>query len=187
MDALLQVLQTTQPFDVGASAVHREDDYYGSIHDGDSFYDHDGGHNFAPQKKGSYVEPGMEHLTTNLFVGNLDPMFATKHSFTTRHNTRHLIGPIGAPFGFLTGGIYNLTVFDFELSVGGKSKKNGEQQQHDVLQFVEVGFLLKRFDSGSDFSKFMTQSPTTHRCVSMNLTGAWIMFRRIRPTKMMIS
>ena len=22
---------------------------------------------------GSYVEPGMEHLTTNLFVGNLDP------------------------------------------------------------------------------------------------------------------
>ena len=29
---------------------------------------------FAPDKKGSYVEPGMEHLTSNLFVGNLDPM-----------------------------------------------------------------------------------------------------------------
>ncbi len=79
---------------------------------------------------------------------------ATKHSFTTRHDKRHLIGPIGAPFGFLTGGIYNLTVFDFELSVGGKTKKDGEQQQHDALQFVEAGFLLKRFDSGSDFSKF---------------------------------
>jgi hypothetical protein len=32
-----------------------------------------GGGNYAPQKKGSYVEPGMEHLTTNIFVGNLDP------------------------------------------------------------------------------------------------------------------
>jgi len=78
MDALLQELQTTKPSDAAAAAAaaaaasgHREDDYYGSIHDGDGFYEHDG---FAPQKKGSYVEPGMEHLTTNLFVGNLDPM-----------------------------------------------------------------------------------------------------------------
>lgn len=72
MDALLQELQTTQPSDVAASSAgNREDDYYGSIHDGDSFYERDG---FAPQKKGSYVEPGQEHLTTNLFVGNLDPM-----------------------------------------------------------------------------------------------------------------
>lgn len=74
MDALLQELQTTQPSDAASAAVHREDAYYGSIHDGDSFYERDGGSNFAPQKKGSYVEPGMEHLTTNLFVGNLDPM-----------------------------------------------------------------------------------------------------------------
>jgi hypothetical protein len=78
MDALLQELQTTQPSDAAAAAAtsrHRDDDYYGSIYDGDSFYEHGGGNNnFAPQKKGSYVEPGMEHLTTNLFVGNLDPM-----------------------------------------------------------------------------------------------------------------
>lgn len=31
------------------------------------------GDNFIPEKKGSYVEPGDEHLTTNLFVGNLAP------------------------------------------------------------------------------------------------------------------
>lgn len=28
---------------------------------------------FVPEKKGSFVEPGEEHLTTNLFVGNLAP------------------------------------------------------------------------------------------------------------------
>jgi len=93
-----------------------------------------------------------------------DRCVATKHSFSTRQDTRHLIGPIGAPFGFLTGGIYNLTVFDFELSIG-KSKDSG-RQQHDALQFVEAGFLLKRFDSGSDFSKFYdTVSEEPSLCV----------------------
>ena len=28
---------------------------------------------FVPEKKGSYVDPAEEHLTTNIFVGNLDP------------------------------------------------------------------------------------------------------------------
>ena len=28
---------------------------------------------FVPEKKGSFVEPGQEYLTTNLFVGNLAP------------------------------------------------------------------------------------------------------------------
>lgn len=28
---------------------------------------------FRPEKKGSFVEPGEEHLTTNIFVGNLSP------------------------------------------------------------------------------------------------------------------
>ena len=27
----------------------------------------------VPHKKGSFVEPGQEHTTTNLFVGNLAP------------------------------------------------------------------------------------------------------------------
>ncbi|KAL3943485.1 MAG: hypothetical protein SGBAC_002450 [Bacillariaceae sp.] len=29
---------------------------------------------FVPEKKGSYVDPAEEHLTTNMFVGNLDPI-----------------------------------------------------------------------------------------------------------------
>lgn len=28
---------------------------------------------FVPEKKGSYVDPAEEHLTTNIFVGNLAP------------------------------------------------------------------------------------------------------------------
>ena len=28
---------------------------------------------FVPVKKGSYVDPGDEHITTNIFVGNLAP------------------------------------------------------------------------------------------------------------------
>lgn len=28
---------------------------------------------FVPEKKGSFVQPGEEHLTTNIFVGNLAP------------------------------------------------------------------------------------------------------------------
>ena len=31
---------------------------------------------FVPEKKGSFVAPGEEHLTTNLFVGNLAPSIA---------------------------------------------------------------------------------------------------------------
>jgi hypothetical protein len=30
-------------------------------------------HRFVPEKKGSFVEPSEEHLTTNIFVGNLAP------------------------------------------------------------------------------------------------------------------
>ena len=30
-------------------------------------------HAFVPEKKGSFVQPGEEHLTTNIFVGNLAP------------------------------------------------------------------------------------------------------------------
>ena len=30
-------------------------------------------HRFVPDKKGSFVDPSEEHLTTNIFVGNLAP------------------------------------------------------------------------------------------------------------------
>jgi NADH:ubiquinone oxidoreductase subunit 3 (subunit A) len=90
--------------------------------------------------------------TILLLLSHPHPAKATKHTFTTKHDSRHLIGPIGAPFGFLTGGVYNLTVFDFV--VGTPTKANPEKSTYDALKDVEAGFLLKRFDSESDFSKF---------------------------------
>lgn len=72
MDALLAELSSTKPTDPGRSVGGGDD--YGCLHDHER--DRNGGNDFdhfAPQKKGSYVEPGMEHLTTNIFVGNLDP------------------------------------------------------------------------------------------------------------------
>ena len=84
----------------------------------------------------------------------IDLCSGTRHTFTTRKDARHLIGPIGAPFGFSTGGIYNLTVFDFELSIGKPSKQTDIHDGRDALRYVEAGFLLKRFDTGSDFSKY---------------------------------
>ena len=77
---------------------------------------------------------------------------ARKHTFTTKHDSRHLIGPIGAPFGFLTGGVYNLTVYNFVT--GSPVKNYPEENTHAALKDVEAGFILKRFDSESDFSKF---------------------------------
>jgi NADH:ubiquinone oxidoreductase subunit 3 (subunit A) len=78
----------------------------------------------------------------------------TKHTFTTRKDARHVIGPIGAPFGFLTGGIYNLTVFDFELSIRKPSMQSDIYDGRGALRYTEAGFLLKRFESDSDFSTY---------------------------------
>ncbi|KAL3774059.1 hypothetical protein ACHAWO_005266 [Cyclotella atomus] len=77
---------------------------------------------------------------------------ATKHTFTTKHDSRHLIGPIGAPFGFLAGGVYSLKVYDFVI--GTPAKGAPDESTHEALKDVEAGFILKRFDSESDFSKF---------------------------------
>lgn len=85
----------------------------------------------------------------------LNYVAATKHTFITKNDDRHLIGPIGAPFGFLTGGVYNLTIFDFELTIGKTSKKkNRVIDGKEALRYVEAGFYLKRFESESDFAKF---------------------------------
>mmetsp|Transcript_5133 Transcript_5133/g.11116 ORF Transcript_5133/g.11116 Transcript_5133/m.11116 type:complete len:556 (-) Transcript_5133:390-2057(-) len=88
-----------------------------------------------------------------LILSIFDLCLGTKHSFTTRNDARHFIGPVGVPFGFLTGGMYNLTVFDFELTVR-KKRKRSVNDWKDALKYVEAGFLLKRFDSESDFSKY---------------------------------
>jgi hypothetical protein len=74
MDAMLADLQSSQPLDLTShSSAHdqREKDYqdYGPIEDDP----YNTSYGYKPQKLGSYVEPGQEHLTTNIFVGNLDP------------------------------------------------------------------------------------------------------------------
>ena len=72
MDSLLEELQTAKPIDPSTSWGNGGDDYYGTTIENESHYGRVD--RYAPMKKGSYVEPGMEHLTTNLFVGNLDPL-----------------------------------------------------------------------------------------------------------------
>ena len=63
MDAMLSELQSSQPTDLTASSSNDRQEDYGFIDD----------EGYRPNKMGSYVEPGQEHLTTNIFVGNLDP------------------------------------------------------------------------------------------------------------------
>jgi U2-associated protein SR140 len=72
LDALLQELQETKQQDPAS--------YYGPGGGGcrgtSSGSDSGGGahtHSRPLEKMGSYVEPGEEHLTTNVFVGNLHP------------------------------------------------------------------------------------------------------------------
>jgi len=92
-------------------------------------------------------------FVTSLHV--LNYVAATKHTFITKNDDRHLIGPIGAPFGFLTGGVYNLTIFDFELTIGKTPKKKKRViDGKEALRYIEAGFFLKRFESESDFAKF---------------------------------
>ena len=75
---------------------------------------------------------------------------ATKHSFTTKHDRRHLIGPISTPFGFLTGGEYSITVYDFVI----ETPSDPEGTNTQILRDVEAGFLLQRFESESHFSTY---------------------------------
>lgn len=77
MDALLQELRTTKPSD--PSAARGED--YGSIQDGDGFY---GRSEFAPHKKGSYVEPGME-VSWVAFLLTLIRRFSAKSTRLMMH------------------------------------------------------------------------------------------------------
>lgn len=141
-----------------------------------------------------------------LLLINIANAFNYSHISYATQDSRHLIGPVGVPFGFLTGGVFNLTVFDFELSIGKKSKLSDPQ----ALKYVEAGFLLKRFDSESDFSKyfeavaeqtnfcvfeshrskeyvvcflFFTQYNSVHNCFASHPS---VLCRSIRQIKMMI-
>ena len=97
----------------------------------------------------------LRKFAAAFYVLNYCHVAATKHNFKTREDLRHLIAPIGSPFAFLTGGVYNITIFDFELTIGKATKKKKHTiDGKEALKYVEAGFYLKRFDSESDFSKF---------------------------------
>ena len=83
---------------------------------------------------------------------------ATRHNFVTKEDARFFIGPIGIPYGFTSGGHFNLTVFDFQLTVGhrhhGHTRGEDDAMAESILDSVEAGFLLKRFDTESDFATY---------------------------------
>jgi hypothetical protein len=102
-----------------------------------------------------------------------------KHSYKTNKNEeRTLIGPIGLPFGFLNTGQYNITVFDFDLSIGvhPENEEDDEEDDDDDLrerslshpldEIEGVGFLLKKFKDEADFTQYIswTQADAS-RCV----------------------
>ena len=77
MDALLQELEAEK---------HREHD------------------RFVPEKKGSFVEPSEEHLTTNIFVGNLAPSiteYVCEEIFGYYKTNNYVKVNIGSSFRFL--------------------------------------------------------------------------------------
>lgn len=101
---------------------------------------------------------------------------ALKHSYFTKDDHRSFIGPLGFPFGFLETGRYNLTVFDFELSIGvhPEGEEDGKFGHHagfdhdrphgdhddrrglNALKEIDgVGFILKKFEDESAFNHYM--------------------------------
>lgn len=96
-----------------------------------------------------------------LLLSLLSSALASKHTFKTKKDGRFLIGPIGAPFGFQTGGRVKINIFNFRLSERHNHGKethvvdySDPNFEYDRESHFEAGFLLKRFDTESDFAKF---------------------------------
>lgn len=82
---------------------------------------------------------------------------ATKHSFTLHKGSASPIGPVGIPFGFVAGGVYELNVSNFQLSVDGTGRSGGvtEAQAQEIIANVEAGFFLQRFPNEAFFQHHM--------------------------------
>jgi len=63
---------------------------------------------FVPEKKGSFVQPGEEHLTTNIFVGNLAPSI-TEEQLTDlfRQFGEALVLCVACDFSCLVGAVFS--------------------------------------------------------------------------------
>lgn len=118
----------------------------------------------------------VRHLIVPLLAILANSVSAKKHIFHTSKDGRFLIAPIGEPFGFVEGGSCTLTVYDYELTEkrsmtkkdkkknGGffSSGKSGQGDEYDDNMLAvnsnersfEGGFVLKRFETESDFIRF---------------------------------
>lgn len=93
---------------------------------------------------------------------------ATRHKFTTVSGSRHkydaraFIGPIGEPFGFFQGGVFEMDVRKFglqssikSLAIKNKKEKEGESDAiKDPTGDLMAGFALLKFENESAFAKF---------------------------------
>lgn len=82
---------------------------------------------------------------------------ATKHSFTLHKGSVSPIGPVGIPFGFVSRGMYELNVSNFQLSVDGTGRSGGvtEEKARDIISKAEAGFFLQRFPNEAAFQHHM--------------------------------
>ena len=79
------------------------------------------------------------------------------------HHT--LVGPLGFPFGFTETGSFNLTVYDFQLTLGSHDEEVRLDDDADfrhgrslTLSSIDgVGFLLKRFKDEAEFNHYMNK------------------------------
>jgi hypothetical protein len=85
------------------------------------------------------------------------PVNATKHSFNAALEKRSLIGPVGVPFGFLEGGHFELTVFDFELNIIRKKSNEfiNTETDEELLNRVEAGFFLFPYKNEAAFEQHL--------------------------------
>ncbi|GKZ01427.1 hypothetical protein MPSEU_001093500 [Mayamaea pseudoterrestris] len=82
---------------------------------------------------------------------------ATKHNVHI-NNGPSLIGPVGPPFGFLQGGVYELTINDFVLTFPTKQSTP-----------VDAGFYLQRFPNEAAFYRYMEQLRANQTICSFEL------------------
>ena len=86
---------------------------------------------------------------------------ALHHSFYLKNDLRAVIGPVGIPFGFLEGGYYDLQVFDFRLNIDNRKYKPVKGQEgkaaEEVLDSLEPGFFLNRFENEASFNQYMDE------------------------------
>jgi hypothetical protein len=109
-----------------------------------------------------------------LWISSSCQVQCLKHSFHTFADSRTLIGPVGVPFGFATGGEYHLSVLDFNLHLVPEKKKKKDTPDavssasssastltdNEILKRIEPGFFLERFPNEAAFHQHMERLRT---------------------------